>query len=107
MDPFLPIRIISRKIGKNRNIVKYIDALKNELVKCEGFIKMEKYYNISTQRDYSFIITTDWETKIARDRWYFGSSERSQIYKKYKNDIELENFEFLVKKKDNNDIFLL
>ena len=106
MNPFLPIRIISRKIGRNYNLINYINALNDELIIYEGFIKTDKYWEMNTKHTHSLFVITDWESKIARDRW-FHSHERLNIFDKYKKDIQSEDFEFLVKKKDNNDMFLL
>ena len=104
MNPFIPIRILTTKIGHNKNILNYVVELAKEVSKQEGFIKTNKYWKISNEP--TIITMTDWESKIAWQRW-FHSYERSDIHKKYANDIKKEKYIILMKKKDNNDIFLL
>jgi len=104
MNPFLPIRIIATKIGRNHEILNYVNALTKEVCKQEGFIETSKFWKICD--DPTIVTITDWESKLAWHRW-LHSHERVEILKNYSSVVENEKHDILMKKKDNNDIFLL
>ena len=123
------IRIISTKIGKHTKFVSYINHIKTEAAKQNGFIRAQTYWlthpdtekKINTywlthpdierkvninQNFNTYISISDWKNYHAWESW-LHSNQRKEIQAHFQNTILSENNQVLIPTKLPNHIFLL
>ena len=90
--------------------INYLKYLTEEVEKSQGFIESENYWShlgLSFGVQYTAAVTVSkWQTEKDWHTW-FKSKERFNIHKNYKDVLESEKFEILVKRTYPNDIPLL
>ena len=109
------IRIISTKIGKHTKFISYINYIKTEAAKQNGFIHTQTYWlthpdierkvNIN-QNFNTYISISDWKSHHAWESWLY-SNQRKEIQAHFQNTILSENNQVLIPTKLPNHIFLL
>ncbi len=90
--------------------ISYLKYLTEEVEKSQGFIESENFWShlgLGFGAQYTAAVTVSkWQTEKDWHNW-FKSKERFNIHKNYKDVLESESFEILVKRNPPNDMPLL
>ena len=109
----MTIKIISKKIVKSLYpriaLINYTNELSDNAKTFDGFIKSNSYWKFKFNefKDESIIISiSEWKDYKSWNNWY-NSKTRNEIYQENKKIIKSEEFSYLIKKIQNDDLFLL
>lgn len=109
----MPISIISKKVIKplypRIAMINYTNELSDNAKTFNGFLVSNSYWKFPIDKydhDLTIISISQWKDIKYWNKWY-KSKERDNIYKKNSHIIKSEEFSILVKKIQNDDLFLL
>ena len=90
--------------GCSHEFIKYINRLSNKASTMPGFIKTDSYWKLGVPS--TIVSESVWMSKDKWDDWY-SSQVRDKINDDFNHIIKDESVEFLVKRKEATDVFLL
>jgi heme-degrading monooxygenase HmoA len=100
------IRVVSRKIPNSCGcdiIPLYVNQLSENVKTQDGFLGSHSFWDLKTEEIYSM---SDWKSIDHWNKW-IESETRNSIKKQFETSIKDEQFQYFLKRKNQNDIFLL
>ena len=106
------IRVIAKKVAKvelmnfnDKLFMNYINKLTSAAQKSNGFQNTHSYWEKDCNNIVAFSIS-DWNSENDWNNW-LNSNIRKEINRQHKKVISYEEFNILIKSKNNDNTFLL